>query len=86
MSDITQPRTRVAPVMAEPTAWGALKANKNWLGFWFMAPAIAILVLFLAYPLVLGVWMSFTDARIRSEEHTSELQSRQSIAYAVFCV
>ena len=64
MADITQPRTRVAPVMAEPSAWGALKANKNWLGFWFMAPAIAILVLFLAYPLVLGVWMSFTDARI----------------------
>jgi multiple sugar transport system permease protein len=64
MTDISQTRTRVAPVMLEPTAWGALKANKNWLGFWFMAPAIAILILFLAYPLVLGVWMSFTDARI----------------------
>ena len=31
---------------------------------WFMLPALAILILFLAYPLGLGVWLSFTDARI----------------------
>ena len=29
-----------------------------------MVPAMAFLILFLAYPLVLGVWLSFTDARI----------------------
>ena len=29
-----------------------------------MLPAMAFLILFLAYPLGLGVWMSFTDARI----------------------
>jgi multiple sugar transport system permease protein len=29
-----------------------------------MLPAAAILVLFLAYPLGLGIWISFTDARI----------------------
>jgi multiple sugar transport system permease protein len=29
-----------------------------------MLPAAAFLILFLAYPLVLGVWLSFTDARI----------------------
>ena len=29
-----------------------------------MLPAMAILVLFLAYPLGLGVWLSFTDAKI----------------------
>ena len=46
------------------TAWDRLKVNRNWLGFWFMLPAAAILVLFLAYPLSLGVWLSFTDARI----------------------
>src|SRR6266852_4292197 len=44
--------------------WNNLKVNRNWLGFWFMLPAAAILVLFLAYPLGLGVWLSFTDARI----------------------
>ena len=41
-----------------------LKTNRNWLGFWFMLPAAAFLILFLAYPLGLGVWLSFTDARI----------------------
>ncbi len=48
----------------EPTAWDRLKVDRNWLGFWFMLPAAAFLILFLAYPLGLGVWLSFTDARI----------------------
>jgi multiple sugar transport system permease protein len=34
------------------------------LAIWFMLPAAAFLILFLAYPLGLGVWLSFTDARI----------------------
>ncbi len=46
------------------TAWEQLKTNRQWLGFWFMIPAAAFLILFLAYPLGLGVWLSFTDARI----------------------
>src|SRR6185503_20523338 len=46
------------------SAWDRLKVNRNWLGIWFMLPAVAFLVLFLAYPLGLGVWMSFTDAKI----------------------
>jgi multiple sugar transport system permease protein len=48
----------------EVTAWDRLKVNRDWLGLWFMVPAAAFLVLFLAYPLGLGVWLSFTDARI----------------------
>jgi multiple sugar transport system permease protein len=48
----------------EATAWGRLRVNRNWLSFWFMLPAAAFLVLFLAYPLSLGIWLSFTDARI----------------------
>jgi multiple sugar transport system permease protein len=48
----------------DATAWERLKVNRDWLGFWFMMPAGAFLVLFLAYPLGLGMWMSFTDARI----------------------
>jgi len=48
----------------DATAWARLKVNRDWLGFWFMLPAAAILLLFLAYPLGLGVWLSFTDARI----------------------
>jgi len=46
------------------SAWERLQTNRNWLGFWFMVPAAAFLVLFLAYPLGLGVWLSFTDSRI----------------------
>jgi multiple sugar transport system permease protein len=46
------------------STWDRLKTNRNWLGFWFMMPAIAFLVLFLAYPLGLGIWLSFTDTRI----------------------
>jgi multiple sugar transport system permease protein len=48
----------------EPTAWERLKVSRNWLGFWFMTPAMAFLLLFLAYPLGLGMWMSLTDMRI----------------------
>jgi multiple sugar transport system permease protein len=54
-------------VPREPPAWSQLKANRNWLGFWFMLPAAAFLILFLAYPLGLGVWLSFTDARLGRE-------------------
>ncbi len=44
--------------------WERLKSNRNFLGFWFMLPAAAFLLLFLAYPLVKGIWMSFTDVKI----------------------
>jgi multiple sugar transport system permease protein len=46
------------------TFWQRLVSNRNWIAFWFMLPAGAFLVLFLAYPLGLGIWMSFTDVRI----------------------
>ena len=48
----------------EATLWDRLKVNRNWLAFWFMLPAAAFLIFFLAYPLGLGIWLSFTDARI----------------------
>jgi multiple sugar transport system permease protein len=38
--------------------------NRNFLGFLFMLPAAAFLILFLVYPLGLGIWLSFTDAKI----------------------
>lgn len=41
-----------------------LWTNRNWLGFLFMLPAAGFLILFLVYPLGLGIWISFTDARI----------------------
>ena len=55
-------RTRQAPRAV--TAWDRLKTNQQWLGAWFMLPAAIFLILFLAYPLGLGIWLSFTDARL----------------------
>ena len=52
------------PRIAEPSAWSRLRTNRHWLGYWFMVPALGFLVLFLAYPLGLGVWLSFTDTKI----------------------
>jgi multiple sugar transport system permease protein len=64
MADIAlQSRAGRGPIR-EATAWDQLRSNRNWLGFWFMLPAMAFLILFLAYPLGLGIWISFTDARI----------------------
>src|SRR5580692_12137551 len=53
-----------AALIERPPLWSRLKFNRNFLGLWFMLPAAAFLILFLAYPLGLGVWLSFTDARI----------------------
>jgi multiple sugar transport system permease protein len=38
--------------------------ERNVLGAMFMLPAAAILLLFLAYPLLLGLWLGFTDTKI----------------------
>lgn len=51
-------------VHSGPSAWQRLRTSRNFIALWFMLPAAAFLILFLAYPLFLGVWMSFTDARI----------------------
>ncbi len=64
MTDFALGRTGSKAALREPTLWDRLKVNRNWLGFWFMLPAAAFLILFLAYPLGLGVWLSFTDTRI----------------------
>jgi multiple sugar transport system permease protein len=38
--------------------------DRRVLSFLFMLPALGLLFVFLAYPLGLGVWLGFTDARI----------------------
>jgi len=49
---------------SERTLWQSLSHDRNFLGLVFMIPAAAILLMFLAYPLFKGVWLSFTDAKI----------------------
>jgi multiple sugar transport system permease protein len=41
-----------------------LQNSRNGLGLVFMLPAGVLLLLFLSYPLGLGVWLGFTDAKI----------------------
>ena len=52
------------PYVSTQSAWQRLISNHNWIALWFMLPAAGFLILFLAYPLGLGIWMSFTDVRI----------------------
>jgi multiple sugar transport system permease protein len=41
-----------------------LQNSRNGLGFAFMLPAGVLLLLFLSYPLGLGLWLGFTDTKI----------------------
>jgi len=41
-----------------------IQNSRNALGMIFMLPAAVLLLLFLTYPLGLGVWLGFTDAKI----------------------
>jgi len=38
--------------------------NRHFLGLAFMLPAAVLLLLFLTYPLGLGVWLGFTDTKV----------------------
>jgi len=42
----------------------SLLEGRNTLGVLFMLPAAALLLIFLTYPLALGVWLGFTDTTI----------------------
>jgi multiple sugar transport system permease protein len=42
----------------------ALLNNRHVLGLLFMLPAAVLLLLFLTYPLGLGIWLGFTDTKV----------------------
>jgi multiple sugar transport system permease protein len=46
------------------TALEKFQNNRNQLGWAFMLPAAVLLLVFLTYPLGLGTWLGFTDAKI----------------------
>jgi multiple sugar transport system permease protein len=47
-----------------PSFLERLQNNRNALGLLFMLPAVALLIIFLTYPLGLGTWLGFTDAKV----------------------
>ena len=51
--------------------------NRNVLGLLFMLPAAAILLVFLTYPLGLGVWLGFTDAKVGRDGEWIGLENYQ---------
>ncbi len=64
MTAIPAPVSAQKAYVSSLSPWQRLVVNRNWIAFWFMLPAAGFLIMFLAYPLGLGVWMSFTDVRI----------------------
>jgi multiple sugar transport system permease protein len=46
------------------TRLARLQNSRNALGFMFMLPAALLLLVFLTYPLGLGTWLGFTDAKV----------------------
>ena len=61
--------------------WDRLLDNPNFLGAVLMLPAAAILLLFLAYPLGLGVWLGLTDTPIGERGHFVGLANFVSLAH-----
>ncbi len=53
--------------------------NRNILGLLFMLPAAALLLVFLTYPLGLGLWLGFTDARIGRAGHWVGIENFESL-------
>jgi len=44
--------------------WSRLNNNRDLLGWLFMLPAAIVLLVFLTYPLGLGVWLGMTDTKV----------------------
>jgi len=53
--------------------------NRNALGLTFMLPAAVLLLVFLTYPLGLGLWLGFTDARIGRPGHWIGIENFESL-------
>jgi multiple sugar transport system permease protein len=65
MADRTATAASAAPPRVRADAPSAsVLDGRNTLGVLFMLPAAVLLLVFLTYPLALGVWLGFTDTRI----------------------
>jgi len=61
--------SKAPPKRADSTTLQRLLNNRHFLGLLFMLPAATLLLLFLTYPLGLGVWLGFTDAKVGRSGH-----------------
>ena len=60
----TQVMTGTAPPVSALSPLARLFESRHFLGLLFMLPAGVLLLLFLTYPLGLGVFLGFTDAKV----------------------
>jgi len=65
----------VPRVIRSPGLLERLQDSRNALGLLFMVPAALLLLLFLTYPLGLGTWLGFTDAKIGRAGHFIGLEN-----------
>jgi multiple sugar transport system permease protein len=54
----------VSSTAYQTSLWSRMMNSRNTLGWIFMLPTAVFLLMFLVYPLGLGIWLSFTDAKI----------------------
>ncbi len=66
---------------AEPSRLGRFLDNKTVLVTLCLAPAVGLLVVFLTYPLGLGLWLAFTDTKIGRAGEFVGLENFESLYY-----
>jgi len=71
--------TGFAPARPRPSPLARLAQSRNALGLTFLAPAAVLLLVFLTYPLGLGLWLGFTDTRIGREGIFIGVENYQSL-------
>jgi multiple sugar transport system permease protein len=74
-ADAIEALPAAAAARPRPALGQRLQNNRNLLGLLFMLPAAALLVVFLTYPLGLGVWLGFTDTKIGRGGHWIGLEN-----------
>src|SRR5207248_6229022 len=57
--------TAASAVIRRPHGAGSWLDNRHVIGLLFLLPTAALLIAFLTYPLGLGTWLGFTDAKFR---------------------
>jgi multiple sugar transport system permease protein len=58
----------------------SLLESETVLGYLLMVPAVALIILFIAYPFVLGVWLAFTDKLVGKEANFIGIENFIAIA------
>jgi multiple sugar transport system permease protein len=70
----------VTPTAKQNSGFGAMARSNTAVGLFFMLPAAVFLICFLTYPLGLGVWLGFTDAKIGRDGIFIGLENYQALA------